>query len=141
MTDTCIQVNMLQDEKFHKHLNFITDCNITTLGLPSLSFFEALCTEVVQAELDKNLNMIGNVEDHIMMTFIKLKQVVSFRFLSMVFGWSERTVSSYFQYTILILSTLLKAAVFWPDKEAILQNLPKCFKSYKKHMLFWIVQR
>ena len=68
--------------------------------------------------------------DRIILTMMKIKLAVSFSALAALFDLSVQTCSYYFYDTVSILAKILGPAVKWPDKEAILKNLPKSFDNF-----------
>lgn len=56
---------------------------------------------------------------------------MSFVCLSVLFGTSPATCTRIFYRYVSLLATSIKPAIYWPTKEEILQNMPKCFENFK----------
>lgn len=61
---------------------------------------------------------------------VKLKTNLTFKQLSCLFSLTPKTLSSYFEKFLPILRAVLEPAIFWPTKEQVYNNLPKCFKPH-----------
>ncbi|KAJ8671681.1 hypothetical protein QAD02_002940 [Eretmocerus hayati] len=67
----------------------------------------------------------------IIMTYLKMKQNISHRFLSIIFGSivCGKHCARIFVETVLMLNKIMKAiALPWPSRATIRKNLPQCLK-------------
>lgn len=70
--------------------------------------------------------------DRVVMTYIKLKQNISYNLLAVMFSSvSEQHCRRIFLETINVLSKCLKVAILWPSKEELSRNIPQCFKNFE----------
>lgn len=100
-----------------------------------LTVLEGACETVVKLNPDATGLMLGGacvLKERIAVTLCKLKLDLSFVVLGALCGVSDRTLYSYFTSTISILACALKVAVYWPEKEEVLANIPNCFQMYRK---------
>ncbi|XP_077507951.1 uncharacterized protein LOC144119112 [Amblyomma americanum] len=67
-------------------------------------------------------------EDGVLLTLIKLDHNMSFALLGVLFGIHRTTPSKIFKASVIILAEIMKNAVFWPSKEAVVDNLTVYFK-------------
>ena len=72
------------------------------------------------------------VRDRIILTFMKLKQNVSYAFLAVLFkSCSERHIPNVICNVLDILGISSKHAIVFPTKSEISKNIPSCFEQYK----------
>lgn len=64
------------------------------------------------------------------MTLIRLRHNMSFPLIAVLFGMHRTTASEIFKSTITVLAGILAKAVYWPSKEAVVDNLTVHFKKY-----------
>ncbi|KAB0805095.1 hypothetical protein PPYR_02065 [Photinus pyralis] len=79
-----------------------------------------------------NRNYTFCVRKRILLTLMKIKLGLSFRFLAVLFNISESASRIYFKDTCKVMSVYMKVFLKFPAKDKILQNMPKCFDNYKK---------
>lgn len=104
-----------------------------------LSSFTGLQTFSVLDSIVNNINIIYkdarvhrlNIKDRVIIVFIKLKLNLSYIVISSLFGITPDLCRTYFMNTLKILSKLLSAAIYFPSKEEIAKNMPKCFTDFK----------
>ncbi|KAK3911868.1 DNA transposase [Frankliniella fusca] len=60
-----------------------------------------------------------------------LKKFSLYSALAAIFDLGSQTCANYFYDTIIVLSKVLNCMIFWPSKEDILKNMPKCFSKFK----------
>ncbi|KAI4485063.1 hypothetical protein M0802_012804 [Mischocyttarus mexicanus] len=132
--DIGVQVNtdcfMLSIIKF---INSDSKLNTTT-GIESFKVLDTIVEIVRKVSNDKfeQLNIIMNTKDRIIMTYMKLKQNLSYTLLAVFFNcYSAKHIQRIFHETIKILSKCLKAAIPWPSRLEISKNLPKCFEGFE----------
>ncbi|KAF0711351.1 THAP-type domain-containing protein, partial [Aphis craccivora] len=93
-----------------------TDQKLNTLtGLHSFVLLDSIIESLNLLEpIPFNSNKIFSLRDCVIMTFIKLKQNMSYSVLAVLFKCS-----------------ILKPMIPWPSKNEILCNMPKCFNNFK----------
>ncbi|XP_077520302.1 uncharacterized protein LOC144130176 [Amblyomma americanum] len=69
-------------------------------------------------------------EDAVLLSLIKLHHNMSFALLGVLLGIHRTTASEIFKASVIILAEIMKNAVFWPSKEAVVDNLTVYFKEY-----------
>lgn len=110
----------------------------TATGIPNFEIFHVIVSNVKKlcnkAKNESFRNFKANnknklsVEEKVMLTFIKLKQNISFAFLATLFNcYSVKTCRRIFVNMINILRACFKDCIPWPSKQEILQNIPNCF--------------
>lgn len=72
-----------------------------------------------------------SVQDKVLMTYVKLKQNMSYACLSRIFNCTAKQCQRIFTEMIHILSKCLKVAIPRPSEEEISRNLPQCFEDFK----------
>ncbi|XP_056098360.1 uncharacterized protein LOC130099653 [Rhinichthys klamathensis goyatoka] len=74
-----------------------------------------------------------NLEDHLLVTLMKLRLGLSNKDIAFRFNVTECDVSKILRSWLPVMSATLKPLIKWPSKYAILKNMPKCFKpKYKR---------
>lgn len=135
MSDKCIQVDVdnipRRKESFAKMLSTNRELNAFT-GVSSFEQLDAIesCVKDLRESLDEKSVSGLPLRELILLVLIKLKLNLSFICLGTLFGISNNTCQRYFYKTLRNLSAVLKCAIPWPEKEEILDNLPKCFERY-----------
>ncbi len=81
--------------------------------------------ESVQEELSK---LKASPKQLIIFVLVKLKTNLSFKQLSCLFSLTPATLVKYFEKCLPMLKAVAQPVIFWPTKEQIYNNLPKCFK-------------
>jgi hypothetical protein len=99
-------------------------------GLPSFDVLDALVKCVSVLEPNSKFNF--PVKERIVLTLMRLKLDISFRCLAVLFQTSTSTCQNYFYNMVKKLAQVLKTVIRWPSKEEIIDNMPTCFKPYKK---------
>lgn len=84
--------------------------------------------EVINAN---NGQCIADIRKKVVLVLTKLKLNISFACLSVIFDYSPSSCTKYFYTVLHLLALALKPVVYWPTKDAILANMPKCFDKYK----------
>lgn len=72
------------------------------------------------------------LEDHLLVVLMKLRLGVSNRDIAYRFGVTESTISNILRSWLPVMAKILKAAIKWPTKGAVLRNMPKRFKKHFK---------
>ncbi|KAK3931645.1 C-terminal-binding protein 1 [Frankliniella fusca] len=102
-------------------------------GLHSVQLLDSLtkCAEEIAPDNPcKKLHM--NTKSRILLTMMKIKLSISFSSLAVLFDLTVQTCCNYIYDMIAILSKILKCMIFWPSKEQVLMNMPKCFRGFGK---------
>lgn len=106
----------------------------TVTGIESFQLLDTIVEIVKKVSNNKfeHYNVILNTRDRVIMTYMKLKQNLSYSFLAVCFCcYTSKHCQRIFHDTIKVLSKCLKAAIPWPSKEEISKNLPKCFEGFE----------
>lgn len=135
--EKCVQVTPMAIEKevllpidliikSEKKLNALT-------GIRSFELLETivLCVSKVLATQNpcpKKCKL--SVKNRVLLTFIMLKQKTTFEIVSSFFDTTPNTAKSYLKSTLKLLASALSVVVYWPTKEEILNNMPKCFSKF-----------
>jgi len=109
-----------------KFMDFISNENdFVTATAQSLKIFETIVgmVKIVYGESLPNCKI--TLRERIIMTYVKLKQNVSYSFLGLLFKCSANHCQRIFYTTLKMLSQCLKVAIPWPSKEEISKNLPE----------------
>ncbi|XP_046472614.1 uncharacterized protein [Neodiprion pinetum] len=113
-----------------------TDKQLSTLT--ELSNFQILFTIeklIIKAQSMRRISIACitfNLRELIIMTFMKLKQNMSYATLAIFFEVSSQACKELIWKMIDILYVVLKPSIRWPSKENILKNIPLCFKDFEQ---------
>lgn len=117
----CIFQNIDSD----KHLS-------TATGIESFKLLDAIVEMASVLAKPASSRTTLSLRDRIILTYMKLKQNLSYRFLEvLVSSISEHQIKRIFFETVQLLSACLRVWVSWPGKEEISRNLPKCFENFE----------
>lgn len=72
-----------------------------------------------------------NMKERVILVLCKFKLNISFACLAVLFKISKTQCTSMFYSTVSLLAVALKRAIYWPSKEEVLKNMPKCFGKFK----------
>lgn len=99
----------------------------TVTGIPNFEIFHVIVSNVKKL-YNNNAKSKLSVEEKVMLTFIKLKQNISFAFLATLFNcYSVKTCRRIFVNMISVLRACFDDCIHWPSKQEILRNIPNCF--------------
>lgn len=122
-----LHASFLQNIKNNSELSTLT-------GLESfviLNTIVDIIKLIYKDKFEKN-NVRMNTRDRVIMTYMKLKQNVSYSLLAIIFNcYSAKHCQRVFYDTVKILSKCLKPAISWPSREEISKNLPQCFEGFE----------
>lgn len=115
-------------------MNFIKNENdfTTAMGIQSYKILDTI-VEIVQQTYGSLLhNNKISLRDRIVMTYVKLKQNVSYSFLAIIFNsCTARHCQRIFYSTLKMLSKCLKIFIPWPSRDEISKNIPTQFEIFK----------
>jgi len=98
----------------------------TATKISNFEIFYVIVSNV--KKLYNNAKSKLSVEEKVMLTFIKLKQNISFAFLATLFNcYSVKTCRRIFVNMISVLRACFYDCIHWPSKQEILRNIPNCF--------------
>ena len=104
----------------------------TATGIQSFKLFERIVAaiEIAAPQFSKHTGVI-TIRERVLMTFIKLKQNLSYSFLSILFpAVSHRYCSEVICNMLDILCDVLRPNIYFPSEDEILKNMPLCFNNY-----------
>ena len=115
-------------------LNFLkTDQELSTVtGIQSFKMLNSIVAAVeIAAPQLTNSTRVLSIRKRVLITFMKLKQNLSYSFISILFP----TVTARFCSEIIcnmldILSATLEPCIYFPSGDEILRNIPYCFADY-----------
>ena len=107
---------------YNKTLNFLT-------GIPRDSLFQWILS-LIRSDVPSNLKSFA-MDNHLLLILLKLKLGASNRDLSLRFNMKEQYVSKIFRTWLPKLTNIFAKPIFWPEGEALTENLPTCFSSFK----------
>ncbi|XP_076684760.1 uncharacterized protein LOC143377418 [Andrena cerasifolii] len=119
-----------------KFINFIrndSELNIAT-GIESFNILNTIVgiIKLVHGTKFEGNNVRMNTLERVVMTYVKLKQNLSYSFLAILFNsYTAEHCERVFHDTVKILSECLKVAIRWPTKEDIAKNLPESFEGFE----------
>ncbi|XP_074106475.1 uncharacterized protein LOC141532157 [Cotesia typhae] len=104
----------------------------TATGIQSYEMLD-LIVELVNDNYRRSLhNSKMSLKDKIVMTYVKLKQNLSYSFLPIIFNnCTPRHCQRIIYKTLQMLSETLKPMITWPSRDEISRNLPKVFKGFE----------
>ena len=117
-------LDFMSNLKSDRHLKIAT-------GIDDINIFRAL----VKCCKMRTKGLSVDMERNIVITFLKLKHAMSFSLLSVLFQLSVPTISCIFVDTITLLGVVLRSVITWPDKDEVMNNMPKCFQKHQKTRL------
>ncbi|XP_074100030.1 uncharacterized protein LOC141528072 [Cotesia typhae] len=132
--DVAIQVK--SDFLTPKFSSFIkNDQQLSTLtGLSNFNLLNTIEKLVIQVQSTYNMSHTSikfDLRELIVMTFMKLKQNMSYATLAIFFNFSKQSYKEQIWKMIDVLCMALKPSIYWPTKENILKNIPLCFKNFE----------
>ncbi|XP_077277163.1 uncharacterized protein LOC143905551 [Temnothorax americanus] len=113
-------------------LHFLkTDKELSTAtGIQNFELFDSIVAAVKIAAPHLNTGVLS-IRERVLMTFMKLKQNLSYSFLSILFPTiSVRYCSEIICNMLDILSEILEPCIHFPSGDEILRNMPLCFANY-----------
>lgn len=128
-----IGVQVCSGDLFTKFVSTIrTDDQLSTFtGIPTLKLLSGI-EEAVKMFKPDNTNAKLSIREVIIMTFMKLKQNLSYALLSALFNCcTPQNCSLRVHEMLSILHKLLKCAIPWPTMDEISRNMPICFKIFE----------
>lgn len=104
------------------------DLNVWT-GIPNHTLLESISVSVQSIETCYPKRFKLHTVDRVILTFVRIKQNISFVALATLFRVSPTTVGDCFEFTIQRLAEVLGQLVRWPAMNEISRNIPHCFKN------------
>ncbi|KAJ8680762.1 hypothetical protein QAD02_016549 [Eretmocerus hayati] len=135
--DAAVQV----DHKYSVLDMLRTDQQLSSAtGIESFKLLDIIvnCMRTATDHKYEKKNIIMDTRKRVIMTYVKIKHNISYRFLSLVFGSiiTEQHCGRIFVQTILMLNKIMKAiALPWPTRETIKRNLPQCFEGFENNRI------
>lgn len=110
-----------------------SDQKLNTLtGLHSFVLLDSIIESLNLLEpVPFSSNKIFSLRYYVIMTFIKLKQNMSYSVIAVIFKCSSTHCKKIISAAIDMLYVILKPMIPWPSKNEILCNMPKCFSNFK----------
>ncbi|KAG0440140.1 hypothetical protein HPB47_016390 [Ixodes persulcatus] len=100
--------------------------------IPTFQLFYNICDLYGESRiLNQRKDFSISNEDAVLLTMMKLYHNLTFSLLGVLFGVHRTTASNIFRASVPVLAAVLRHAVFWPEKEAVLQSLTKYFNKYR----------
>lgn len=100
--------------------------------IPCFQLFYNICDLYGESRLlSQRKDFSISNEDAVLLTMMKLYHNLTFSLLGVLFGVHRTTASNIFRASVPVLAAVLRHAVFWPEKEAVLQSLTKYFSKYR----------
>lgn len=102
---------------------------ITWTGIPSFRILRSIQENVCMMYKTQNVlkSFRASTKLLIVLVFVKLKVNLTFKQMSTLFKIPPQTISKYFIKMLPILRAALSPVIYWPSKEEIRFNTPKCF--------------
>ena len=91
--------------------------------------FNWLCGQCTKFPIKTRLLL---ADDHLLAVLMRLRRSFTIKDLAYRFNVREATMSKVFRSWIKILSKKLVKLIKWPSKHALILQLPKCFRNYRK---------
>jgi len=100
-------------------------------GISSYQLLDSLIESMQLTNLVSSRNQnILSLKERILMTFMKLKQKMSYSVLAIFFNCSNDKCKRIILNIIDILSLILKPMIPWPSRTEIKCNIPTCFRKF-----------
>ncbi|XP_044582950.1 uncharacterized protein LOC123263972 [Cotesia glomerata] len=128
-----IGIQVQSDLMIQKFSSLITSKEeLSTLtGIPTFEVLNLLEELVATVRPKHKTSSRFELREMILMTFMKLKQNLSYAVLAILFKCSNDTCKDIIFDMIDNLNLCLKLAIYWPTKDNILKNMPECFKGFE----------
>lgn len=126
-----VQVNTDSAPRVKATLLDLLTTNSAVKAFTGVETRDLLITLAKGVEKHDNMNSECSVLARVTLVLVRLKTLVSFKCLAILFGISDTTVHRYFYATLRVMAAVLEAAVTWPSKAEVLNNEPKCFAAYR----------
>lgn len=100
----------------------------TLTKIPRFLLLHCLCDSLSEIVKDQKVQRL-NINERVILTFMKMKLNISFTLLSTLFGNITATTckSVFVQRVVLVL---LKCAIPWPSDRGLQNNISNCFKEF-----------
>lgn len=108
-----------------------TESNLRSwTGIPSFGILRRIEENISLINAKQNVMKTFRVSAKllIVLVFVKLKVNLTFKQMSPLFKIPPQTISKYFTKMLPVLRAALSPVIYWPSKEEIMFNTPKCFK-------------
>lgn len=128
-----VGVQVQSGDLLPKFIQFLkSDSELSTFtGIESFNIFNTI-VDLVKLVKPEDSKAKLSVQDKVLMTYVKLKQNMSYASLSIMFNCcTAKQCQRIFTDMIHILSKCLIVAIPWPSEEEISRNLPQCFEDFK----------
>lgn len=127
-----VGVQVQSGDLLPKFFHFLkSDSELSTFtGIESFNILNIII-DLVKLVKPDDIKAKLSVQDKVLMTYVKLKQNLSYACLSIMFHCTAKQCQRIFTEMIHILSKCLKVAIPWPSEEEISINLPQCFEDFK----------
>ncbi|XP_015185809.1 PREDICTED: uncharacterized protein LOC107071368 [Polistes dominula] len=103
----------------------------TLTGIPTFEVLNLLEELVVTVGPKHKTSSRFDLREMILMTFMMLKQNLSYAVLAIFFKCSKDICKDIIFDMINNLNLCLKPVIYWPTKYNILKNMPKCFRGFE----------
>lgn len=127
-----VGVQVQSGDLLPKFLQFLkSDSELSTFtGIESFNILNVII-DLIKFVKPDDIKAKLSVQDKVLMTYVKLKQNMSYACLSILFNCTAKQCQRIFTEMIHILSKCLKVAIPWPSEKEISRNLPRCFEDFK----------
>lgn len=108
-----------------------TNKNLTAwTGLPSFQCFHNIeyCVKNLSSAQETLDKLKTPVHILIVLVLVRIKVNLTFEQMSVIFDMASKKISQLFEEFLPILRTVTGSAIFWPNRQQNLKNLPKCFQ-------------
>ncbi|XP_058802310.1 uncharacterized protein LOC131670606 [Phymastichus coffea] len=104
----------------------------TMTGLQSFTLLKTIVEILEKCFTSKEFEKSSlDTTSKVIMTYMKLKQNMSYSALGILFQMSRQHCQRIFEKTIVMLRRTLQVMIDWPSRSTISKNLPSCFKGYE----------
>lgn len=96
-------------------------------GIGSFKILKAIIDSVELTLAANSIKSSMDLDKLIVMVFIKLKMNLPFVIIATLFKITDRTVAKRFYFILPYLKSAMSVLIYWPEKEEIVRNMPRCF--------------
>jgi hypothetical protein len=116
--------NSSSDDFVQSFTSFIdSNSKLSTLCvITSIDLLDKI-TSLALKHFEDNRQHTLNLRDRIILTFMKLKQAMSYAVLAILFNLSQSSIRSLFLNSVTMLSSILRPLIYYPNKEEILNTV------------------
>lgn len=123
---------LIKSQRLHLCYKNIRNDSVKLLFYTGLNSKELFC--FILELLESQPKAVSNVtrEDHLLIVLMKLRLGIFNKDIAFRFDCNKSVITKIIHLWLPALANALEYLIIWPGKSALMENLPKSFKSFKK---------